>query len=84
MELEVKIRKKLGGFRMDMEFQAKAGRTGILGASGCGKSMTLKAIAGIVTPDEGRIVLNGSRTSRQASGAGTLEEGRRGRSASRR
>ena len=59
MELEVKIRKKLGGFRMDMEFQAKAGRTGILGASGCGKSMTLKAIAGIVTPDEGRIVLNG-------------------------
>lgn len=59
MELEVKIRKKLGGFRMDMEFEAKAGRTGILGASGCGKSMTLKAIAGIVTPDEGRIVLNG-------------------------
>ena len=30
----------------------------ILGASGCGKSMTLKCIAGIERPDEGRIVLN--------------------------
>jgi molybdate transport system ATP-binding protein len=31
---------------------------GLLGASGCGKSMTLKCIAGIETPDSGRIVLN--------------------------
>ena len=32
---------------------------GIVGESGCGKSMTLKCIAGIEKPDEGRIVLNG-------------------------
>ncbi|MEI3192816.1 MAG: ATP-binding cassette domain-containing protein [Lachnospiraceae bacterium] len=32
---------------------------GILGASGCGKSMTLKCIAGILRPDEGKIILNG-------------------------
>ena len=31
----------------------------LLGASGRGKSMTLKCIAGIMTPDRGRIVLNG-------------------------
>ena len=30
----------------------------LLGASGCGKSVTLKCIAGIMTPDCGRIVLN--------------------------
>jgi molybdate transport system ATP-binding protein len=33
---------------------------GILGASGCGKSMTLRCIAGIVKPDEGRIELDGT------------------------
>ncbi len=32
---------------------------GFLGASGCGKSMTLKCIAGIERPDEGRIALDG-------------------------
>ena len=31
----------------------------LLGPSGCGKSVTLKCIAGIMTPDRGRIVLNG-------------------------
>ena len=34
-------------------------RMALLGASGCGKSVTLKCIAGIMTPDEGRIVLDG-------------------------
>ena len=33
--------------------------TALIGPSGCGKSMTLKCIAGIVTPDRGRIVLGG-------------------------
>ena len=31
----------------------------LLGASGCGKSMTLRCIAGILKPDRGRIVLDG-------------------------
>ena len=43
-----------------VSLKAERGRiTGILGASGCGKSMTLKAVAGIIKPDEGRIVLDG-------------------------
>ncbi|MDY5483434.1 MAG: ATP-binding cassette domain-containing protein, partial [Clostridium sp.] len=32
---------------------------GLLGYSGSGKTMTLKMIAGIITPDKGKIVLNG-------------------------
>lgn len=57
--LEVDIRKDFGKFKLSVSFSADRGVTGLLGASGCGKSMTLKCIAGIVTPDAGRIVLDG-------------------------
>ena len=57
--MEVKIRKKLGEFTLDVHFKTEKSRLGILGASGSGKSMTLKCIAGIATPDEGRIEVNG-------------------------
>ena len=57
--LQAEIKKKLREFTLDLSFQAGNGCLGILGPSGCGKSMTLKSIAGIVTPDEGNILLNG-------------------------
>lgn len=60
MQIRVKIKKKLGDFKLDIDFTGESGRIGILGASGCGKSMTLKCIAGIETPDEGEIYLNGA------------------------
>lgn len=59
MILEVDIRKKYDNFSLNVSFTTNDIVTAILGASGCGKSLTLKCIAGIVTPDEGRIVLNG-------------------------
>ncbi len=59
MSLSVDIRKKLGAFSLDVSFETGDGVLGILGASGCGKSMTLKCVAGLEKPDEGRIVLNG-------------------------
>lgn len=58
MALEVEIKKKCSNFMLNVEFALQNGILGVLGASGCGKSMTLKCIAGIETPDEGRIVLN--------------------------
>lgn len=58
MALQVNIKKKFAGFELDIEFKTAKGCMGILGASGCGKSMTLKCIAGIEKPDSGRIVLN--------------------------
>lgn len=57
--LQVRIQKRLGGFQLNIAFETGAEVMGLLGASGCGKSMTLKCIAGILTPDTGRIVLNG-------------------------
>ena len=59
MSLHVDIRKRLGSFTLDVAFTAENGVTSLLGASGCGKSMTLKCIAGIEKPDEGRIELDG-------------------------
>ncbi len=52
------IFKKLKGFTLDVKFETCGQCIGILGASGSGKSMTLKCIAGIERPDKGRIVLN--------------------------
>ena len=59
MSLEVSIEKKLDGFTLRAAFTAGNTSTALLGASGCGKSMTLRCIAGIVKPDRGRIVLDG-------------------------
>ena len=59
MSLYVDIEKRLGAFHLQSKFEAEDETLALLGASGCGKSMTLKCIAGIVTPDRGRIVLNG-------------------------
>ena len=60
MALLVEIRKRFGRFQLDVSFAAESGGvTGLLGASGCGKSVTLKCIAGIETPDEGHIELDG-------------------------
>jgi len=59
MGLLVDIKKKLKGFTLYIAFETAGEYLGVLGASGCGKSMTLKCIAGVETPDEGQIVLNG-------------------------
>lgn len=45
-------------FHLDIEMSTQAKRIGILGASGCGKSATLKAIAGLLAPQQGRIVID--------------------------
>ena len=60
MALSVNIRKKLGSFQLEVQFEAEQGTPlALLGASGCGKSVTLRCIAGILKPDEGRITLDG-------------------------
>ena len=55
--LKVDIQMELKEFDLNVDFELKNKRLGILGPSGCGKSMTLKSIAGIVTPDEGIVRL---------------------------
>jgi molybdate ABC transporter permease protein len=57
--LIVDIQKQLPGFRLDVSFETDQTPLGLLGASGAGKSLILRCIAGLDTPDRGRIVLNG-------------------------
>lgn len=58
MSLLVDIEKRFDNFTLSAAFKSD-GITGLLGASGCGKTLTLKCIAGIERPDRGRIILNG-------------------------
>jgi molybdate transport system ATP-binding protein len=58
--LEVCFEKSFGNFDLSICFKAEKGALGILGSSGSGKSMTLKCIAGLFTPDKGKIKLNNS------------------------
>jgi molybdate transport system ATP-binding protein len=56
--LEVRIKKSLPGFHLDVAFSVDREILAILGPSGSGKTMTLQCIAGLVHPDEGFIKLN--------------------------
>jgi len=59
MSLFVDIEKHLGDFHLRVRFEAADETLALLGASGCGKSLTLRCIAGVETPDRGRIVVDG-------------------------
>ncbi len=58
MALTVDIQKKIGAFNLSVKFTEENEILALLGASGSGKSMTLKCIAGLETPDSGQIILN--------------------------
>lgn len=58
MALTARIQKRYGDFLLDVNLTAE-NVLALLGASGCGKSVTLKCIAGIDRPDRGRIELDG-------------------------
>jgi molybdate transport system ATP-binding protein len=62
MSLKVAIKKRFKDFFLNVNFESSGEYgeyMGLLGSSGSGKSMTLKCIAGVETPDEGYIELNG-------------------------
>lgn len=59
MSIDISITKKFKDFTLQTNFRSDASVTGILGVSGCGKSMTLRSIAGIERPDSGHIIING-------------------------
>ena len=58
--LEVDIEHRLGAFELDIHFRSGRGLTALLGRSGAGKTSVVNVIAGLVRPERGRIVVDGS------------------------
>ncbi|XTR37189.1 sulfate/molybdate ABC transporter ATP-binding protein [Paraclostridium tenue] len=58
MSLYIDIEKKLNNYVLKVNINQNNKITGLLGESGCGKSITLKCIAGLETPDKGKIIVN--------------------------
>ncbi len=75
--LEVDLERSLDNFRLRVALHARMGAVGLLGPSGSGKSMTLRMIAGVSTPDRGRIVLNGRVLFDSGTGLNTPAANRR-------
>lgn len=64
--LQCRVRKKLPerqgrSFELDMQFEVPPGITVLFGHSGAGKTTLLNCIAGITSPDEGKIQLGGTK-----------------------
>ena len=58
MSLSVQIRKSFPSFSLNVDLSCENETLALLGASGCGKSLTLRCIAGVDKPDGGRIIVN--------------------------
>jgi len=55
MSLSVDIHHRFDGFALDVAFEAQSGITALFGRSGAGKTTVINAVAGLLTPDQGRV-----------------------------
>jgi molybdate transport system ATP-binding protein len=56
--LTVDVEKRLGDFSLAAQFETAGGVTALFGPSGAGKTTLANLIAGLITPDRGRIALD--------------------------
>ena len=68
MTLSVSLDHRFGGFALDVDFAAPSGVTALFGRSGSGKSTVVNAVAGLLRPDRGRIVIDGTTVLDTAAG----------------
>jgi molybdate transport system ATP-binding protein len=66
--LAVDIEKKLGDVAIRATFEAPDGVTALFGPSGSGKTSIVNMVAGLMTPDRGRIEVNGTLLFDSATG----------------
>jgi len=66
--LSVAVEHSLGDFRLDAAFESGGGVSALFGRSGAGKTSLVNAIAGLIRPERGRIVLDGEVLTDTTSG----------------
>jgi len=59
MTMQISLQHRFAGFALDVAFDVPAGVTALFGPSGSGKSSVIKALAGLMRPDRGRISVGG-------------------------
>lgn len=60
MTLVVDVRHRLGAFSLDVTFESEGRLTALFGRSGSGKTSIVNLVAGLMRPDDGRIVVDGT------------------------
>jgi molybdate transport system ATP-binding protein len=75
--LDVRLRKQLPGFTLDVQWSAAGGVVALFGPSGAGKTLTLQCLAGLLRPDAGRIVVDGRVFFDAATGVNLAPQARR-------
>ena len=73
-EIDVEIRR--GGQTVSGDFKALSGLTALFGSSGAGKTSVLDAVAGLLRPERGRIVVDGRTLFDSAAGVNLPPEQR--------
>ncbi len=75
--LDVRIRKRLVAFTLDVTARTSGHRLGIVGPSGSGKTTLLNCLAGVIEPDEGAILLDHRSLTDTSRGASNTPPHRR-------
>jgi molybdate transport system ATP-binding protein len=75
--LEVAVSLRVPGFDLDVAWSAGGGVAVLFGPSGAGKTLTLQCLAGLITPNAGRIVVDGRVLFDSASGVNVPAQARR-------
>jgi molybdate transport system ATP-binding protein len=77
MSFEINLRHRVGDCALSVDFISEAASIGVTGPSGAGKTTLLNCLAGLITPDQGRIVIGGRTLFDRAQGIAVPIEQRR-------
>ena len=77
MTLAIDIKHRLGAFALDVQFETGSGLIALFGRSGSGKTSVINIIAGLTTPNEGRVVVGDTTLIDTRSGIGVPRHNRR-------